>query len=405
MYQSRTTEQDEAKEGLTPQKQAQAIIVISDALFLGCLIIVRWLLPRKVILLGREKQPGYHPKGEAMTELYAGIDLHSSNNVIVINDKEGNQVYRKRLRNQLGSVEKALEPFQEDICGIVVESTYNWYWLVDGLMDLGYIVHLANTGAIQKYSGLKHVDDNTDAGWLADMLRLGILPEGYIYPKGERGIRDLLRKRAHLVNQRTSNLLSMKNVVTRNTGSSPRSSALKIISDETIETMFSDVNVALSLKAGAQIVRALTEQITLIEKTALKQVRLRDAYQNLVTVPGIGPVLALTIMLETGDIGRFASDGHYASYCRCVGSAHFSNGKKKGSGNRKNGNRYLGWAFAEAAAFAMRYNQQIQRYYQRRKDSGKHMMSARAAIAHKLANACYYMLRDNTVFDVNKAFR
>lgn len=340
-----------------------------------------------------------------MTRLYAGIDLHSSNNVIVINDKEGNQVYRKRLRNQLDSVGQALEPYRTDISGVVVESTYNWYWLVDGLMDLGYTLHLANTGAIQKYSGLKHVDDNTDAGWLADMLRLGILPEGYIYPKGERGIRDLLRKRAHLVRLRTSNLLSMKNILTRNTGSSPRSNALKIITDETIDKMFSDTNVALSIKATAHVVRALQEQISLIEKVALEQVKLRDSYQNLLTVPGIGPVLGLTIMLETGDIGRFACDGNYASYCRCVGSAHFSNGKKKGSGNRKNGNRYLGWAFAEAAAFAIRYEPKIQRYYQRRKDCGKHMMAARAAVAHKLANACYYILRDNTVFDVNKAFR
>jgi hypothetical protein len=63
------------------------------------------------------------------------------------------------------------------------ESTFNWYWLVDGLMDLGYRVHLANPAAIQQYSGLKYTDDDSDALWLAEMLRLGILREGYIYPK------------------------------------------------------------------------------------------------------------------------------------------------------------------------------------------------------------------------------
>ena len=100
--------------------------------------------------------------------------------------------------------------------GVVVESTFNWYWIVDFLSEAGYRVHLANPAAIQKYSGLKHSDDKHDAFWLAEMLRLGILPEGYIYPKEERPIRDLLRKRGHLVRLRTSLILSLQNIVTRN---------------------------------------------------------------------------------------------------------------------------------------------------------------------------------------------
>ena len=339
-----------------------------------------------------------------MTALYAGIDLHSTNNVLVISDAQGNEVYRKRLRNDLATVAAALEPHRESLRGVVVESTYNWYWLVDGLMELGYSLHLANTGAIQKYSGLKHADDNSDAFWLADMLRLNILPEGYIYPKEERAVRDLLRKRAHLVRQRTSNLLSVKNLVTRNTGASLRSNTIKKLSDEEIDALFSDAHLALSITASVRMIRSLDEQITLLETTALEQVRLREGFKNLLTVSGIGTVLALTIMLETGDIRRFPTAGDFASYARCVGSAHVSNGKKKGKGNTKNGNRYLCWAFFEAAAFAVRYDATIQRYYQRRKDGGKHAMSARGAVAHKLANACHYMLRDNTVFDVDKAF-
>ena len=173
-----------------------------------------------------------------MTELYAGIDLHSNNNVIVVCDAEGHEVYRKLLRNDLELVAQSLEAYRESLCGVVVESTYNWYWLVDGLMNLGHTLHLANTVAIQKYSGLKHSDDNSEARWLADMLRLGILPEGYIYPKEERAIRDLLRKRAHLVRQRTSNILSIKNILTRNTGVTLRSDAIKKLSDEEIDGLF-----------------------------------------------------------------------------------------------------------------------------------------------------------------------
>lgn len=339
-----------------------------------------------------------------MTELYAGIDLHSTNNVVVIADEEGKEVYRKRLRNDLATVAASLEPYKESVRGVVVESTYNWYWLVDGLMEQDYSLHLANTGAIQKYSGLKHADDNSDARWLAEMLRLNILPEGYIYPKEERALRDLLRKRAHLVRQRTSNLLSVKNIVARNSGVSFCSRALKKLTDEDIDGMYGDANIALAIKLSVQTIRDLDGPIALIEKAILGQVRPRTGFANLQTVSGIGEILALTILLETGDIHRFPTVGDFASYTRCVSSAHTSNGKKKGKGNTKNGNRYLCWAFHDAAAFAIRYDKKIQRYYQRRKDGGKHAMAAHGAVAHKLANACYHMLKENTVFDVDKAF-
>jgi len=101
---------------------------------------------------------------------------------------------------------------------LVVESTYNWYWLVDGLMAAAYRVHLANPAAIQQYSGLKYMDDDSDARWLAHLLRLGVLPEGYISPKAQRAVRDVLRKRAHLVRQHTANVLSVHNILARNPG-------------------------------------------------------------------------------------------------------------------------------------------------------------------------------------------
>jgi transposase len=112
-----------------------------------------------------------------------------------------------------------LAPYHADIEGLVVESTYNWYWLVDGLMEADYRVHLANPAAIQQYTGLKYSDDHADARWLGHLLRLGVLPEGYIYPKADRAVRDLLRKRAYFVRQHTANVLSAQNIMVRNTGS------------------------------------------------------------------------------------------------------------------------------------------------------------------------------------------
>ncbi len=127
-------------------------------------------------------------------KLYGGIDLHSNNSVIALLDEKDHLVYRKRLANDLDCVLQALAPWQGAIEAVVVESTYNWYWLVDGLMAAGYQVRLANTAAIQQYTGLKYADDDSDARWLAHLLRLGVLPQGYIYPKEKRAVRDLARK-------------------------------------------------------------------------------------------------------------------------------------------------------------------------------------------------------------------
>jgi transposase len=111
-----------------------------------------------------------------MTALYAGLDLHSNNNVIGLIDGQGKRVFGRRVPNDRQVVQGVLSPYKGDIVGIAVESTYNWYWLVDTWMDEGYKVHLANPSAIQQYHGLKYADDKHDAFWLAEMLRLGILP-------------------------------------------------------------------------------------------------------------------------------------------------------------------------------------------------------------------------------------
>jgi hypothetical protein len=149
-------------------------------------------------------------------ELYAGFDLHSRNTYIGILDKELTRVFKKRVTNNLEIILATLQPFGDKLKGIVVESTFNWYWLVDGLMEAGYrCVHLANPSAIKQYEGLKHSDDQHEAFFLAQLLILGILPEGYIYPKKDRPVRDLARKRLFLVRHRTSNILSLKSLIER----------------------------------------------------------------------------------------------------------------------------------------------------------------------------------------------
>ena len=129
---------------------------------------------------------------------FIGIDLHSNNSVVVVADEDDRVVYQKRLPNDLAAIAAALVPHRDETVGVVIESTYNWYWLVDGLMDAGYRVHLAHPAAITKYEGLKHSGDFADAAYLAQLLRLGLLAEGYVYPREQRGARDLARKRISL---------------------------------------------------------------------------------------------------------------------------------------------------------------------------------------------------------------
>jgi len=148
-------------------------------------------------------------------KLYAGIDLHSSNNFIGVIDEKDKRHYSKRHYNNIDTVLKVLKPFKKELQGVVVESTYNWYWLVDGLQEQGYKVHLANPAAIKQYDGLKHTDDRWDSFWLAHLLRLNILPEGYIYPKEKRAVRDLFRRRLRFVKHRTSTVLSLQSMFAR----------------------------------------------------------------------------------------------------------------------------------------------------------------------------------------------
>jgi hypothetical protein len=148
-------------------------------------------------------------------KLYGGIDLHSNNCVVALLDEEDRVVYPKRLGNDLDSLLEPLAPYRAEVQGRVVESTFNGYWRVEGLQEVGYTVPLANTAALQPYTGLKHSDDGPDARGQAPLWRLGRLPEGYIYPKDERAVREFLRKRSSLARPRTSQVPSIENLVVR----------------------------------------------------------------------------------------------------------------------------------------------------------------------------------------------
>ena len=332
--------------------------------------------------------------------LYCGIDLHSNNHVVVIIDDDDRRLVEKRLPNELSSTLKLLEPYREQLAGIVVESTFNWYWLVDGLMDAGYSVKLANTAAIQQYQGLKHTEDRYDAFFLAHLLRLGILPTGYIYPRAQRAVRDLLRRRLQLVHTRAQQLITVQSQIWRSTGIRVPSNTIR---QEDFTPVLPEPYEKLACASHLAVLHTAAQEVSRLEAAALQAVRLRPEFTILQTIKGVGPILGLTIMLETGDIQRFPSVGDYSSYCRLVKAERLSNGKKKGAGNAKAGNKYLSWAFSEAAHFCVRFEPAAKRFYERKRQKTNGIVAIRAT-AHKLARASYYMLKDQAPFDAHRLF-
>lgn len=169
-------------------------------------------------------------------------------------DEENRVVAEKRLPNDLEKIIGLLTPWREELAGVVVESTYNWYWLVDGLQAAGFNVQLVNPGAMKKYDGLKHSGDESDARYLAHLLRLGILPTGTILPPEARAVRDLARKRMQLVRSRTTHILAVENITARQQGARISSNQVKSLTTETIDQMSLPEDVGLAIKANGAVI-------------------------------------------------------------------------------------------------------------------------------------------------------
>jgi transposase len=198
--------------------------------------------------------------------------------------------------------------------------------------------------------------------------------------------------------------LSIQNIVSRSLGVGMRGNDVKRVDQQWVRDLFKEEHLFLAVNTSVGVMRYLGERIKEIEKVVKQRVKLRKEFAALLSLPGVGDILALTIMLEVGDIGRFPRVGNYSSYCRCVRSTRISAGKSKGQGNRKNGNKYLSWAYVEAANFAMRHYPLVQGYYQRKAGKTNGVVAIKA-ISHKLARASYYIMRDQVVYDAKKLFQ
>ncbi len=339
---------------------------------------------------------------EALNQVCAGIDLHSSNVFIVILDETGKRVFSKRLPNNLDKILEALKGF-EALKHVAVESTYNWYWLVDGLSEHGYQVHLANPAQLKESAAPKYTDDAHDAEHLADLLQNGKLPEGYIYPKEIRPVRDVLRRRLMLVRQRTQTILSLQAMYARSTGKMISGAKLKKWTLQDVRAHFSQKADQFSGGELLATIQSLDKRVKRMDDYVRDFAKQFPDYERILTVPGIGLALSLTILLESGPVERFANPGCYASYCRAVPSRRKSNEKFKGENNRKNGNKFLGWAYVEAAQFAQQHHPRIQSWFERKLRRTCRNVALKS-LAAKLSKATFILLRDQSDFNEQLLF-
>jgi transposase len=271
-------------------------------------------------------------------------------------------------------------------------------------MEADYPVVLAHPSEMEQYDGIKEADDLTDAAFLARLARLHVLPTGYIYPKADRPVRDLLRRRTLLVQQRTGIILSLQNMAERQTGRSVGWRTLRKLKDEERRDLLGEHDcLAFVTAEQVDLIERFNEKIRRFEQKVLEHAQVRPAYACLQTLPGVGVILALTIMLETGNIGRFPTVGDYTSYCRCVRAIHRSNGKKKAHHNAKNGNPYLAWAFVEAVHHALRTCPQAKSFYDKKRAQRNGALATKA-LAAKWSKAAYYMMKRQENFDRTRVF-
>jgi transposase len=336
-------------------------------------------------------------------KLIAGIDLHGNNLVIGVINQDGKRMAHRKLDCDLKQVIEFLKPLKPQLQSMAVESTFNWYWLVDGLRAQDYPIDLANPAQIEQYRGIKHADDKHDAFHLAELQRLKILPKAHIYDAELRPVRDLLRRRTNLVHQRTALFLSFKSLYARTTGQAMPLKTLKSMEPKEAKELYEHPANQLIAHVQLEHIEALDRSISRIEKVVLACAREIPLYQKLLTLPGIGKILGMTITMEVGDIARFKTDGDFASYCRAVDSRRLSNGKQKGENNQKCGNKYLSWAFVEAAHFAKRSDENCRRWYDRKKARTSTVLATKA-LACKLAKAAWHVMAKKTDYDTTRMF-
>jgi transposase len=331
---------------------------------------------------------------------YCGIDLHARSMYVCLVNHDGEILVHRNMKAAPDPCLKAVAPYRDGLV-VGVECIFTWYWLADLCAQEGIPFVLGHARYMKAIHGGKAKNDKIDSQKIAALLRGGMLPQAYVYPAEMRATRDLLRRRTHLMRTRAELLAHVQHTNSQyNLPEIGKKIAYKANRDGVAER-FADPAVQKSIAVDLALITYYDQLLTDLDLSIVKNAKHHDAntFYRLRSVPGVGKILALVMLYEIHDIHRFPRVQDFVSYCRLVKCAKESAGKRYGTSGKKIGNAYLKWAFSEAAVLFLRHNPAGQKFLaklEHRHGQGK----ALTVLAHKLARAVYYMLKRQTVFDM-----
>ena len=330
---------------------------------------------------------------------YCGIDLHARCLYVCILDQQGTVLVHKNIKADPQALIKLVTPYLDDLV-IGVECMFSWYWVADLCRERQISFILGHALYMKAIHGGKAKNDKIDSHKIAALMRGGMFPEAYVYPREMRGTRDLMRRRMHLMRKRSELLAHIHNTNSQYNLPEIKKNLRYAFNRDGIAERFSDPSVGKSIELDLNLIDFYDQQLSKVEWYIQQQARAGDQHSLILlrTVPGIGKILSLVILYEIHTIERFATVQNFASYCRLIKCQKESAGKSYGTSGKKIGNAYLKWAFSEAAVLFLRKNPEAQAWL--KKMANKHNKArALTILAHKLGRAVYFMLKRKTVFD------
>ena len=343
---------------------------------------------------------------EGQHRFYAGIDLHARSMYLCILDHAGDVVLHKNLEAKKDTFLAAIEPYREGLV-VAAECMFAWYWIADLCQAEQIPFVLGHALYMKAIHGGKTKNDKIDSFKIATLLRGGTLAQAYVYPKGMRETRDLLRRRAFLVRQRALLIAHIQNEASQyNLPAFTKKLTFAGNREELdVANHFTNLSVKLSVQTDLALIEAYDQRLAEVELYLQRHAKIDDpqTFQRLQSIPGVGKILALTLLYEIHDIKRFPEVGNFLSYARLVRGSHESAGKKKGSPGKKIGNAHLKWAFGEAACLFVRHSERAKKWLTRaEKKHGK--AKALAILSAKLGRTVYHLWRKREVFEEGRLF-